>query len=71
MVNLVEDDGTALRRDLAGETSAEPDPYPLLYFLLEPGGRPGDQLTGRMIKQQDRRRIGLQRVADPLDQRLE
>ena len=71
VINSVEDDRTAQRRYLAGETFAELDPDSLLYFLLESRGRRGDQLAGRLVKQEDRRRVGLQHIADPLDQRFE
>ncbi len=54
--------------DTPGETAAYRDAHPLAYFLLQAGRCRRDQLSGRIIQQQHRHRVGLQDFFRPVKQ---
>ena len=68
VVDVLDDHGAALGGDAAGEAAAERDPHALLDLLLDALGRAGDELAGRLVEQQERRRVGAEDVGDPLQQ---
>jgi hypothetical protein len=71
VVYLIEDHRSTLSRDPPGKASSDVDPDPLLNLLLKSARGRRDQLTGRMIEQQDRRSVGLQGFANALDEDIE
>ena len=61
VVDVGEDDRPALGRDPAGEAAAERDPDALLDLLLDPSRRAGDELVRRLVEQQERARVAVER----------
>jgi hypothetical protein len=68
LVDPVEGHWSPLGGDPAGKTHAHRDPHPLADFLLHTPGRPGHQLAGILVEQQDGRGVAGQDTQDPLQQ---
>jgi hypothetical protein len=56
------------RRDRAGEAFSDRQPDSLAHLLLQTTRRGRDEFRAARVHQQDRRRVGLQQVADPFQQ---
>ncbi len=68
MIDIVDPDRPPLSRDPPREPLADRDLHPPLDLLLDPLRRTRTQRHARLVKQQDRRRIGAQDLRDPLQQ---
>ena len=69
MVDVVDDDGAALRGDAAGEAASERDADALLDLLLDAlGGAREEQVV---VQQQDRYGVDLEDLGDPAQQLLQ
>ena len=68
VVDVVEHDRACLGRDPACEAAADRDAHALLDLLLEPDGRPGDELVRRLVEHQHCGRVDLQDVSQPHEQ---
>ena len=61
----------ALGRDASGEPRPEGNPHPLLHLLLDPLGRPGNEVLALLVEQQDRRGVDLEHLAQPRQERVQ
>ena len=71
VVDIVEHDGSALRRHAAGEAAAERDADAALHLLLDPDGRAGDKFVRVCVQQQHRARVNVEELARPQEERGE
>jgi molybdenum cofactor synthesis domain-containing protein len=71
VVGVLDEHYAPLGCDPAGEALADGDPDSALDFLLDALGRPRNELVGFLVKQEDRARVGLERVTDAFEQRVE
>ena len=71
VVDVLDRDRPALRRETTGEASADRDADAGFDLLLETRGRAGDELVPPLVEQQDRARVGLEEVAHADDELVE
>ena len=71
VVDVRDDHRPPLGRDLAREALADGDPDALLDLLLDPARRARDELVRRLVEQEEGARVAVERVADPVEQRLQ
>jgi hypothetical protein len=71
VVDVVEDDGPPLGGDAPREPLAERDAHAALDLLLDPHGRPRDELLRRLVEQEHRAGVGVEHVAGPHQERGE
>ena len=69
VVDVVEHDRPPQGRDAAREAAPDRDAHARLHLLLDPEGRARDQLVAHVVEQQDRRRVHVQEVARPCEER--
>jgi hypothetical protein len=70
-LEVVEDDGSALGGDTAGESATEGDADASFDLLLETDGRPGDQFTSLLVEQQHGACVRAEDGANSRQQHLE
>src|SRR6266545_1844999 len=71
VVHVGDHDRRPLRRDAAGEALPDGDPHALLDLLLESFRGPGDELSTRLVEQEDGARVCLEGIADTTQQLVE
>ena len=68
MVDVVEHDRAPFRGDPAREPAADRDPDALLDLFLDSDRGAGDQIVAQLVAEQDRHRVGLERLANARQQ---
>jgi hypothetical protein len=71
VVDVVEDDGSAMGRDAAGEALPEWDAHAALDLLLDSFRRARHELGAGFVQQEECGRVGVQRFADAEEQLVE
>lgn len=71
VVDVVEDDGSALGGDAAGEAAPERDADTALHLLLEPDRSARHELLPLLVEEEHRSRVAIEQVADAREQRPE
>ena len=68
VVDVGEEDRSALGGDAAGEAAADGDAHALLDFFFDSDGGARDELVGGLVEQQDGARVDVEDRVDPLEQ---
>ena len=71
MVDVVEHDRPPLRSDAPREPPPDRDPYTALHLFLDPDGGARDELTCRLLEEQDSGSVGVEHLLRSLEQRAE